>query len=340
MEQHNPLIQIENVSVTFKVKKQVINAVQQVSLDIQKGEIFGIIGSSGAGKSTLIRTLNRLADPTSGKIKVNGIDISLLTGKALQHYRFNMGMIFQNFNLASSKTVYENIAFVLKAAGKKGNAVSTKVFELLELVGLSDKIYAYPDELSGGQKQRVGIARALANDAQILLCDEATSALDPQTTASILNLLQKLNQTYHLTIVLITHEIDVVKKICHRVAVMSQGKLIEVNNTFDLFALPKCPFTQTFLSAESEIDLPDSIKNKAKGKLVKLKYIHANANKPLLFETAKDNQVSFNILHANIEYINDKALGNLIVELLGETANINNLISELNKHDILVKEIV
>jgi len=199
--QTNPLIQVKDVSVRFAAKGQVVEAVKKVSFDVNQGEIFGIIGSSGAGKSTLVRTLNRLAEPSCGQVIINGVDIQTLHGRELQAFRFHVGMIFQNFNLASSKTVYDNIAFVLKAAGNKGDAVKNRVNELLTLVGLSDKASAYPAELSGGQKQRVGIARALANDAKILLCDEATSALDPTTTSAILDLLKQLNQEFGLTIV-------------------------------------------------------------------------------------------------------------------------------------------
>lgn len=335
---NKPLIQVKNVSVSFKTKDKQIDAVKQVSFDVYEGEILGIIGSSGAGKSTLVRTLNRLADPTSGQVLFKGMDIKLLSGFSLQYFRFQVGMIFQNFNLASSKTIYENIAFVLKAAGKKRNEVRKRVTELLKLVGLSDKAQAYPSELSGGQKQRVGIARALANNAKILLCDEATSALDPQTTTAILDLLKQLNQQFKLTIILITHEIDVVKKICHRVAVMSQGELIELNNTFAMFAAPQKPFTQTFLNVDENTTLPDSIRNKAKGKLVRLRYINENTTQPILYESAKQTQVAFNILHGCIEYFNDQALGILVVELIGAPDNINDLINTLKSHAVIVEE--
>lgn len=334
-----PLIQVKDVSVTFTAKKQIVKAVKNVSFDVYEGEIFGIIGSSGAGKSTLVRTLNRLADPTSGRIYVNGENIGLLRGKALQKFRFETGMIFQSFNLASSKTVFQNIAFVLKAAGKSSTFIISRVSELLELVGLSDKANAYPSELSGGQKQRVGIARALANDAKILLCDEATSALDPQTTTAILELLKKLNQEYKLTIVLITHEIDVVKKICNRVAVMSRGEIVELNNTFDMFAQPQQPFTQAFLNIDENTALPENVKNSVKGHLVRLRYIKENATEPVLYESAKQMNVAFNILHGFIEYFNDKALGNLVVELIGEPDNIQELVNILKSHDVIVEDV-
>ena len=333
------LIQVKDVSVRFKAKDQVVEAVKKVSFDVNQGEIFGIIGSSGAGKSTLVRTLNRLAEPSSGQVIINGVDIQTLRGRELQAFRFHVGMIFQNFNLASSKTVYENIAFVLKAAGKKGDAVKNRVNELLALVGLSDKANAYPAELSGGQKQRVGIARALANDAKILLCDEATSALDPTTTRAILDLLKQLNQKFGLTIVLITHEIDVVKKICHRVAVMSQGEIVEMNTTFNLFACPKQPFTQEFLNIDENTHLPDIIKQNVKGKLVRLRYINENTTQPILYQSAIETGVSFNILHGFIEYFDNQALGNLVIELIGESTNIQNLITKLADQEVIIEEI-
>lgn len=333
------LIQVKDVSVRFKAKDQVVEAVKKVSFDVYQGEIFGIIGSSGAGKSTLVRTLNRLAEPSSGQVIINGVDIQTLRGRELQAFRFHVGMIFQNFNLASSKTVYENIAFVLKAAGKKGDAVKNRVNELLALVGLSDKANAYPAELSGGQKQRVGIARALANDAKILLCDEATSALDPTTTSAILDLLKQLNQKFGLTIVLITHEIDVVKKICHRVAVMSQGEIVEMNTTFNLFACPKQPFTQEFLNIDENTHLPDIIKQNVKGKLVRLRYINENTTQPILYQSAIETGVSFNILHGFIEYFDNQALGNLVIELIGESTNIQNLITKLADQEVIIEEI-
>ena len=337
--QTNPLIQVKDVSVRFEANQQVIEAVKKVSFDVNQGEIFGIIGSSGAGKSTLVRTLNRLADPSSGQIIINGVDIKTLRGRQLQAFRFQVGMIFQNFNLATSKTVYENIAFVLKAAGKKGDTVKNRVNELLALVGLSDKANAYPAELSGGQKQRVGIARALANDAKILLCDEATSALDPTTTSAILDLLKELNQKFALTIVLITHEIDVVKKICHRVAVMSQGEIVEMNTTFNLFACPKQPFTQEFLNIDENTHLPDIIKQNAKGKLVRLRYINENTTQPILYQSAIETKVAFNILHGFIEYFDNQALGNLVIEIIGEPDNIQKLITKLAQQEVIIEEI-
>lgn len=334
-----PIINVDDVSITFRSKHQVVQAVKNASFEVYEGEIFGIIGSSGAGKSTLIRTLNRLASPTSGQVKVDGIDLAHLSGHSLRQFRFQVGMIFQNFNLAHSKTVYENIAFVLKAAGNKKEYIDARVTELLELVSLSDKRNEYPAQLSGGQKQRVGIARALANNARILLCDEATSALDPQTTAAILELLQKLNREFNLTIVLITHEIEVVKKICDRIAIMSLGEIVEINGAFEIFSAPQHPFTQHFLSAEQRYEIPESIRKEITGTLIHIRYIASNATEPLLYQAAYHLNVVINIMHGAIEYINERAIGNLVVELTGEPQHVQAVITKLKQAELIVEEL-
>lgn len=333
------IINVKDVSITYQSKNKVVHAVKHATFEVKQGEIFGIIGSSGAGKSSLLRTLNRLASPTSGYVGVDGVDLATLSGKALQYFRFQVGMIFQNFNLVHSKTVYDNIAFVLKAAGKSRAEIESRVTALLDLVGLSDKRNEYPSQLSGGQKQRVGIARALANDARILLCDEATSALDPQTTASILELLQRLNREFGLTIVLITHEIDVVKKICDRVAIMSDGEIVEMNTAYELFSAPQHPFSKQFLAAEDRYTLPDNIRQNVKGTLIHILYTKSNATQPLLYQAAMATGVVVNIMHGSIEYINEKALGNLVVELTGEQEHIQSLI-ELLRQEHLVTEVL
>ena len=232
------MIKVEHVSKTYKAKQGTVEAVKDVSLEISRGEIFGIIGFSGAGKSTLIRLLNGLESVTSGQISINGKDITKLKRKALLKERQKIAMIFQHFNLLWSRTVEENIAFSLEIAGVAKDARNRKVKELIELVGLSGREKAYPSELSGGQKQRVGIARALANDPEVLLCDEATSALDPKTTKDILKLLVEINERLGLTIVLITHEMHVVRQICHRVAVMVEGRVVESGEVIEVFKNP------------------------------------------------------------------------------------------------------
>lgn len=325
------MISVENVSVVYKNKKTTITAVKDASFQVKDGEIFGIVGSSGAGKSSLIRTLNRLELPSSGRVLIDNVDIGKLSSTELRSFRFQVGMIFQGFNLASSKTVYDNIAFVLKAAGKSKEEINKRVLELLDLVGLSDKVNEYPSRLSGGQKQRVGIARALANDAKILLCDEATSALDPQTTSSILDLLKRLNKDFGITIVLITHELDVVKQICDRVALMSNGAIVEIGSTYDIFSGPNEEFSKEFIKHEQELTLPDSILKRMKGRIVNLRYSNHNATEPILHKIANENNVEINIIHARMEYINDFALGTLFVELLGEDKSIESVIEGLKE---------
>lgn len=244
------MITLRQLSKIFRTKKDEITAVDNVDLSIREGEIFGIIGYSGAGKSTLIRLLNMLERPSTGDVIVAGKEMSTLRGKALRQARQDIGMVFQHFNLLWSRTVFENISFPLEIAKVPKEERIKRVNELIELVGLSDRAHAYPSELSGGQKQRVGIARALANDPKVLLCDEATSALDPKTTDSILDLLVDINQKLGITIVLITHEMYVIRKICHRVAVMEDGKIVEQGNVLDVFRHPKQRITQEFVNVQ------------------------------------------------------------------------------------------
>lgn len=248
------MIRLERVSKIFRKKDREIHALQDVSLDIDRGEIFGIIGYSGSGKSTLVRTINLLERPTSGNVYLSDENIALLSEKELIPYRRRIGMIFQHFNLLSSATVYHNIAFPLQLIGTPKEQIDKKIDSLLALIDLNDKRDDYPAALSGGQKQRVAIARALASDPEILLCDEATSALDPQTTRSILSLLKRINEELGITIVLITHQMEVVRAVCHRVAVISQGKIVEMNATAQLFAQPQSPITQELLTPSLTLD--------------------------------------------------------------------------------------
>ena len=248
------MIRLENVSKTFTDSNKEVHAVNNVSLTINDGDIFGIIGFSGAGKSTLVRCINLLEKPTEGKVFVDDAEITALSGKELRKARKKIGMIFQHFNLMPSRTIFGNVAYPLRGSGLSKEEIKEKVHHLLELVGISEKENAFPSQLSGGQKQRVAIARALANDPGILLCDEATSALDPQTTKSILKLLQQLNQTLGITVVVITHEMAVVKEICNRVAVMDHGDVVEEGEVFHVFASPKEPLVRggALLAGETE----------------------------------------------------------------------------------------
>lgn len=246
------MIVLQNVFKAFQSSSGPVTAVQDVSLQVGAGQIYGIIGYSGAGKSTLIRLLNGLEKPTSGRVLVAGQDIAQAKGEALRKARLKISMVFQHFNLLWSRTVSENIAFSLQIAGVPKKAVQARVTELIALVGLNGKEDSWPSQLSGGQKQRVGIARALANNPEVLLCDEATSALDPQTTTAILDLLQDINRKLNLTIVLITHEMHVVRKICHRVAVMEAGKIVEEGDVLTVFSHPQQPMTRQFVQQTME----------------------------------------------------------------------------------------
>ncbi|MTV48256.1 ATP-binding cassette domain-containing protein [Heliobacillus mobilis] len=241
------MLTVRNLRKTFVTPQGSLEAIKDVSFQVEKGEIFGVIGFSGAGKSTLIRCLNRLEEPDSGQIFINGRDITLLAGQSLREARKKIGMIFQHFNLFDSRTVWKNISFPMEVARLPTREIAKRVEKLLEVVGLVDKADAYPAQLSGGQKQRVGIARALAMEPELLLIDEATSALDPLTTRSILKLLQDINRQSGVTVVLITHEMDVVRQICHRVAVMEEGRLVEMGDVQEVFNEPKSKTTQLFL---------------------------------------------------------------------------------------------
>ncbi len=316
------MIEFKHVSVNFKQHKQIFEAVNDAHFKIEKGEIFGIAGSSGAGKSTLLRTINLLQTVSSGEILVDDENVTNYRRNQLRILRRNIGMIFQHFNLARNLTVYQNIAFVLNAAGKSKSETETRVNELLELVNLSDKANSYPANLSGGEKQRVAIARALANDAKILLCDEPTSALDLETTSSILSLLKDLNKKFGITIVVITHELDVIKSICTRCAVMNKGSVIEIGDVYDIFTKPREDFTRQLLSHTNHFNLPEQIIDKMQGPIIRLTFKGDNANNPILYYAANTFQIGFNILLGKVEYINDLPLGILYVQLIGEADTI------------------
>ncbi|UGQ08379.1 methionine ABC transporter ATP-binding protein [Streptococcus anginosus] len=328
------MIQLDHIDVTFQQKKRQIQAVKDVTLHIQEGDIYGIVGYSGAGKSTLVRVINLLQVPTSGKIIVDG-DVLFdkkvtLTAEQLRRKRQDIGMIFQHFNLMSQLTAEENVAFALKHSGLSKEEKRAKVRTLLELVGLADRAENYPSQLSGGQKQRVAIARALANDPKILISDESTSALDPKTTKQILALLQDLNQKLGLTIVLITHEMQIVKDIANRVAVMQDGQLIEEGSVLDIFSNPQQDLTKDFIStatgideAMGKIEQQEIVKHLATNSLlVQMKYAGTSTDEPLLNEIYKHHQVTANILYGNIEILGGTPVGELVVVLSGEKENL------------------
>ncbi|MCA1029486.1 methionine ABC transporter ATP-binding protein [Bacillus timonensis] len=313
------MIKVKNL---VKVYPNDVIGVNDVSITIDKGEIYGIVGYSGAGKSTLLRCLNLLERPTSGEIFIDETNLTSLSEKQLRKARLKIGMIFQHFHLVSSKTVFENVALALKAAGKSKEVIPKKVATLLELVGLSEKLNAYPAQLSGGQKQRVGIARALANDPHVLLCDEATSALDPSTTKSILDLLKKINRELDLTIVLITHEMEVVKEVCDKVAIMQEGKIIEEGPVYDIFSNPRQPLTKLFIKSILQFDLPNYLVEQRQGTLIKIQFKGSMATESVISDVFQRFHVKGNILHGKIEYIKETPLGIFIMELLGDESEV------------------
>lgn len=339
------MIRLEKVSKTFQSGGGNVEAVREVSLEIGQGEIFGIIGFSGAGKSTLVRCMNLLERPTSGQVIVDGIELTGLEEGKLRQVRRKIGMIFQHFNLLRSRTVYQNIAFPLKKSNLSKPEKDQKILSLLELVGLTDKKDAYPSQLSGGQKQRVAIARALANDPKVLLCDEATSALDPQTTKSILNLLKKVNEELGITIVLITHEMVVVKDICHRVAIMEEGRVVESGETVEVFSHPKEKITRDFMNTASNIskiyELLESehelTQTKPGEKLVLLTYSGGNAGEPVISYLAEAFQVKANIIFGNVDILKDQPLGKLVVILSGEEENMEQAMAYIRQRKVNVE---
>ena len=313
------MIQLQDISIAFAAKDHTVHAVKHASLTIEPGQIFGIVGTSGAGKSTLLRTINLLERPDSGRVLLDGQDITDLKGAELRRERQKIGMIFQHFNLMHTCTVYDNIAFPLHIAGKSRQEIGERVPELLGLVGLVDKAQAYPAQLSGGQKQRVGIARAIANHPEVLLCDEPTSALDLETSAAILELLKEINERLGITIVLISHEMSVIKKICTRVAVMNAGEIIEQGDVYDIFATPREEFTKQLVDHTFNLDLPPRLTEDLQGTLLKILFLGERAEDPVLSEATLRFGVSVNILHGKIEYINHRPIG-LLIALLGHRA--------------------
>jgi D-methionine transport system ATP-binding protein len=336
------LIELQHIDKVYHTASGDLHALKDINLTINEGEIFGIIGLSGAGKSTLVRCINMLEKPTSGKVMVDGQEMTALGEEQLRKARQNMGMIFQHFNLLSSRTVFGNIAFPLEIQGMDKAAIQKKVEPLLDLVGLKDRADHYPSQLSGGQKQRVGIARALASDPKVLLCDEATSALDPQTTESILNLLRDINKRLHITIVMITHQMNVVKEICDRVAVIENGEIIEQGSMVDIFTNPQKATTKEFVASIQHNDLPDFVKKldihkdyKAGDKaLVSLSFIGDSAGEPIVSVLIKDYDTNVNILTANIETLQDTPFGTLLIEVEGDEDHLKKALDYLHERKV------
>lgn len=341
------MIELINVSKTFQLDNKEVNAVQNVNLTIEEGEIFGVIGYSGAGKSTLVRCINMLEKPTNGQVVIDDVDLTQLKEKELRLQRQNMGMIFQQFNLLGSRTAYQNVEFPLKNRGYSKEEMKDKVESLLDLVGISEKANAYPSELSGGQKQRVAIARSLATDPKILLCDEATSALDPQTTKSILELLKEVNQKLGITIVIITHEMSVIKEICHRVAVMEDGRVVELNDVVSVFSNPQANITKEFIRSTSTLSrIDDLIKENAKivqlegdEQIWRLDFHGPKTEEAIIAEVTKTFDIQPSIIFANVEVISGTVLGSLIV-LVSVTGDLEQTILDYLGHKQIQVEVI
>jgi len=336
------MIILENVTKIYEASNGSVTAVDNVSLQIKEGEIFGIIGYSGAGKSSLIRLLNGLEKPTNGKVIVAGRDIANIKGKELRKARQEIGMIFQHFNLLWSRTVRENIAFPLEIAGVPKEQRKKRVDELIQLVGLQGREDAYPSQLSGGQKQRVGIARALANNPKVLLCDEATSALDPQTTDSILELLVDINKRLGLTIVLITHEMHVIRKICDRVAVMENGKIVEQGEVLQVFRQPKQAITKRFVQQvvepeETKETITHLLDKYPNGMVVQLTFVGEAAEQPLIANVVRQFQVDANILQGKISQTHQGSYGVLFVHIDGEKEEVARAIDYIRNQQVTVE---
>lgn len=323
------MLTLKNVSIRFVGRHQTVEAVRDVSLVIPSGSVFGIVGTSGAGKSTLLRSINLLERPHTGSIWLGKQEITKLQGQALRQLRQDVAMVFQHFELVGSRTVFDNVALPLRAAGASEEIIANRVKELLDLVELSEKIHAYPGQLSGGQKQRVGIARALANNPEALLCDEPTSALDLETTESILRLLADINRRLRVTIVIISHEMAVIKKICHQVAVMKDGVVVEEGDVYDIFSTPQHPFTRELVAKSLNLELPERVRDSSPGTLVRLVYLGNKAEEPVLSDAVLRHGVVVNILHGHIEYINDLPIGILIVALVGPDHRVNAALESL-----------
>ena len=343
------MIVLQHVSKVFagSDKTKQVHAEDNVSLTIQDGDIFGIIGFSGAGKSTLVRCINLLERPTSGSVEVDGQELTRMSAKELRQARKKIGMIFQHFNLMPSRTIFGNVAYPLRGSGLSKEEIQKKVRSLLELVGIADKENAYPSQLSGGQKQRVAIARALANDPKILLCDEATSALDPQTTKAILRLLHHLNQTLGITIVVITHEMAVVKEICNRVAVMDHGKVVEEGTVFSVFATPKEPITRDFIKTTSnlqkieELIADDSpvVALKPGERIVRLSYVERNPSEPLISLITQKFGITLNIIFADVEIVQNAPIGGTVAIFSGDSGQIDAALTYLKEKNVGVEVI-
>lgn len=335
------VIELKNVSKIYRRNGTETKALDNVNVHVKKGDIFGVIGFSGAGKSTLIRLVNFLEKPTSGNVFIDGNDLNTYSINELQSVRKDIGMIFQHFNLLNSKSIYQNIAIPLVLMKEPKQKIKKQVMKLLHFVGLEDKANNYPNELSGGQKQRIGIARALATNPSILLCDEITSALDPQTTDSILHLLKKINKEYNITIMIITHEMSIIQKICNQVAVMERGKIIEEGEVVTVFGNPEQTSTKKFVRTVIKDEIPKSVRRNIQhipgSRLFKLNF--TNEANIVINEIIRKFNVTVNVVYATLDEIKNDTVGFMIIQLVGNDAKMAEAISYLYTKEINVKEL-
>lgn len=334
------MITFQNVQKVYEKDGQSLVALQDINLHINKGDIFGFIGYSGAGKSSLIRLVNQLEKPSSGAVIINEQNIAHHTPAEIRAHKRSIGMIFQHFNLLETKTVAQNIAMPLVLLGLDKSEINQRVDSILEYVELSDKKNQYPGQLSGGQKQRVGIARALINNPQILLCDEATSALDPQTTRSILLLLKKISREQNITILLVTHEMEVIEQVCNRVAVMEAGKIVEEGTVLDIFANPKHSTTQKFVGTVLNEEIPERVLHNLDHQqdVYRLEFLGSSAQEPVVNELILKKIVKINILFANMKEISGVVLGSMFVQIVGDKTQIEEAIQFLRLRGVAVSQ--
>lgn len=338
------IIKFKNISKTFKSKNSEVHALKNISLSVQKGDIFGVIGFSGAGKSTLVRMINALEKPTSGSVIVNDENVLELRGENLRGFRKNIGMIFQHFNLLESRTVFQNIAIPLELEHWPKSKITARVNQLLKFVELDEKANFFPNELSGGQKQRVGIARALTLNPEILLCDEATSALDPRTTDSILELLQRINKDLSVTIIMITHQMNVIQKVCNKVAVLEKGELVESGNVIDVFGNPQKETTKGFIRTVINDQLPESVKTYLRDydkpqKVVRLRFDGKNADNPIMSLAIKETGVNISILYGTVTELEGKVVGFQTVQITGEEKQLMAAETFFKEHNVPAVEV-
>lgn len=334
------MIRFQNIQKIYQKEGHSLTALQDVNLQINEGDIFGFIGYSGAGKSSLIRLVNQLEKPTSGEVVINGQNIAHHSASEIRDHKKSIGMIFQHFNLLETKTVAQNVAMPLLLSGVSKKDIERRVDDILAYVELSDKKHQYPGQLSGGQKQRVGIARALINNPKILLCDEATSALDPQTTLSILSLLKKINREQKITILLVTHEMEVIEQVCHRVAVMEAGRIVEEGTVLEIFSNPQHPTTQKFVRTVLNEEIPERVLHNLEhqNNIYRLEFLGSSAQQPVVNELILQDKIKINILFANMKEISGVVLGSMFVQLIGDNENIHQGVEFLRQRGVAVSK--